>query len=155
MPAVRRGYLVRVANYIRIRFASEYVVTKSEPRHEDRERACMIAEDGQAYCIDPLEEPLQVIARRWALLVIGVLGNGGGARFGAAKVAIPGISARALASVLRDLQEHGLVSRHVDPTASPPAVHYDLTTKGADLRKALIPLLLWASGSRQSPEGRA
>ena len=119
------------------------MVPSSEPEPAE---ACMIVEDGQTYCIDPLESTLQVIGKRWALLVIGVLGNHGAIRFSDAKRTIPGISARALSAALTDLQGHGLATRHVDPAASPPAVSYALTDKGRGLRRALIPLIRWAGG---------
>lgn len=104
----------------------------------------MIVEDGHTYCIDPLEEALQIISKRWALLVIGVLGNHKVVRFSEAKRTIPGISARALSSVLSELQDHGLATRHVNSEMSPPAVSYALTRRGRALRQALIPMLQWA-----------
>jgi DNA-binding HxlR family transcriptional regulator len=107
-------------------------------------QACMIVEDGRTYCIDPLEEVLQVLSRRWGLLTIAVLGNRGSLQFNEAKRTIPGITARALADRLRDLQEHGLATRHVDATASPPTVSYRLTKRGRELRRALLPLIQWA-----------
>ncbi len=105
----------------------------------------MIDEGGKTYCIDPLETVLTTLSKRWALLVIGVLGNHPGMRFGEARRTIPGISARALSNVLDALQEERLVRRNVDTDASPPAVSYDLTPSGWALRGALIPLIEWAS----------
>lgn len=104
----------------------------------------MINEGGKTYCIDPLEEALAIISKRWALLVVGVLGNQDGARFSEMKRTIPGISARALSSVLSELQHAGLATRTVDADQSPPAVAYDLSDKGRSLRQALIPLIEWA-----------
>lgn len=107
----------------------------------------MIVEDGRTYCIDPLEDALHVIAKRWALLVIGVVGNHDRVRFNEAKQTIPGISARALTSVLRELQDLGLVAREVEAGHAPPAVFYGLTRQGRALRKALIPLMEWADST--------
>lgn len=109
----------------------------------------MIVEGGETYCIDPLEDAMQVIGKRWTLLVIGILGNRPDLRFGEAKATIPGLSARALSSALQELQKHGLAERRVDGERAPPAVHYNLTERGFALRTALIPLIKWASAEGQ------
>jgi len=104
----------------------------------------MVYEDGKTYCIDPLQKTLQVISKRWAMLVVGVLGNEPEARFNQIKNTIPGITARALSDVLQELQRQDLVLRNVDTNGSPPHVHYRLTKKGKSMRRALIPLIQWA-----------
>ncbi len=113
-----------------------------------RERACMILEGGRAYCVDPVEGPMQLLARKWALFVITVLGNAPSTRFNEAKRAIPGITARALSDRLHDLVDAGLAARDVDASSAPPAVAYRLTAKGQTMRQALIPLIEWASEER-------
>lgn len=120
------------------------MVTPTEPIPMAREDACNIVVDGRTYCIDPLEGALQLISKRWVLLVIGILGNFPEVRFSAAKKAIPGISPRALSGALSELQEKSLAVRTVDPDQSPPAVSYRLTDAGTSLRAALVPLIEWA-----------
>ncbi len=138
-------------------YPSGYVVNESEPpalpRLPDsgRQAACNIIVGDRVYCIDPLEDALQVISKRWALLVIGILGNRDEVRFNEAKRTIPGLSARALSDVLTALQEAGLVDRSVDPDTSPPAVTYALTPRGQELRTALLPLLEWAETPPHKP----
>lgn len=127
------------------------MVTPTEPL-QGRQAACMILEDGRWYCIDPLEDALQLISKRWALLVIGILGNHDSVRFSEAKRTIPGISARAVSSVLQELQAAGLATRTVDSDHQPPAVSYSLTRSGHRLRQALIPLIKWA-GDELPPSG--
>ncbi len=114
-----------------------------------REGACMILEGGKAYCIDPLEDALQEVGRKWTLLALSVLGNKPETRFNEAKRAIPGISARALSTRLQKLQDMALVDRRVIPEESPPGVAYALTPRGRDLRRALIPLIEWAAESTE------
>ena len=149
--------MVRKANYIMFRYLQGYVVKSSEPGQlpqvaaTGRQAACNIIVGDRVYCIDPLEDTLHLLSKRWALLVIGILGNRDGVRFNEAKRTIPGLSARALSDVLTALQEHGLVAREVDAAASPPAVAYTLTTHGHELRRALIPLLEWAESPPTNP----
>lgn len=123
------------------------MVTPTEPIPMARDDACNIVVDGRTYCIDPLEGALQLISKRWVLLVIGILGNYPAVRFSVVKKAIPGISPRALSAALSELQEHGLALRSVDPEASPPAVSYSLTDAGTSLRAALVPLIEWAEAN--------
>lgn len=111
------------------------------PRRED---ACFIREGGKAYCVDPLDAVLSALSRRWSLLVIGVLGNERRMRFNELKRAVPGISARALSDRLQDLAALRLVDRVVK-ASTPPEVEYGLTERGRALRRALVPVLDWAS----------
>lgn len=122
------------------------MVRKPEPPVR-REDACVIRENGQEYCIDPLGAVLDALARRWTLLLVGVLGNKNGCRFNDLKRFVPGISARAVAERLDDLQKLRLVERVVDGSKSPPGVSYHLTTDGRSLRRALIPMIQWAHGA--------
>ena len=126
------------------RYLGVNMVTPTELPMTGRTNACMIEVDGRTYCIDPLEDAMKIISKRWMLLVIGVLGNLNNVRFGEAMKMIPGISARALSSCLTDLQARDLATRHVDAAAAPPAVSYALTEAGKELRLALIPIVRWA-----------
>jgi DNA-binding HxlR family transcriptional regulator len=70
----------------------------------------------------------EAFGRKWALPVVAVLG-GGPARFAELARALPGVTARALATTLRALQAAGAVARAV--TADyPPACTYRLTPAG-------------------------
>lgn len=119
------------------------MVKRSEPVRR-REDACYIREEGQAYCVDPLDEVLDVLAKRWTLLIAGVLGNENVLRFNELKRSVPGISARALSDRLTDLAQLRLVNRAVKP-GTPPEVEYSLTARGRAMRRALIPVLQWAA----------
>lgn len=132
-----------MTNYIKEKVRYGNVVKKAEPAIR-REDVCFIRENGKDYCIDPLDEVLTVLARRWTLFVIGVLGNKETARFNELKRSIPGIAARALADRLGDLSRLQLIERRVDASVSPPGVSYLLTSRGRGMRKALVPVLQWA-----------
>lgn len=82
-----------------------------------------------------LTECMAVIAGAWAPNVIWCL-RAGPRRFNELKIDIPPISSKVLSARLTELQERGVLERHVRPT-SPPSVEYQLT----DLGRELIPAL--------------
>jgi DNA-binding HxlR family transcriptional regulator len=98
---------------------------------------------------------LPVALKKWPMLVAVALGRGA-TRYNEAKAALPGITARALALALKDLQSVGMIERTVDH-GYPPAPSYTLSPKGQgffgpldDLARACEA----AVGSRM-PEGPA
>jgi len=104
----------------------------------------MISVDGVEYCIDPAGGIAAALGRKWTLPLIGILGNQPTNRFVDLERGLEGIGAKALADRLRDLRRLGLVERRVfDDVAT--RVDYQLTVKGAELRRALVPLLRWAA----------
>lgn len=82
-----------------------------------------------------LGECMAVIAGAWAPHVIWYL-RGGARRFSELRVDIPHVSAKVLSQRLRELEERGVILRHVQPT-KPPSVEYSLTQLGHDLVPAL------------------
>jgi DNA-binding HxlR family transcriptional regulator len=92
------------------------------------ETAACEAHDG-ATC-EHISRTLARISDKWSMLVVRVLGRGP-CRFNALRREIGEISQKMLASTLRDLEEHGFVSRTVTPT-SPPQVEYALTELGCE-----------------------
>jgi DNA-binding HxlR family transcriptional regulator len=74
---------------------------------------------------------LPVALKKWPMLVAVALGRGA-TRYNEAKAALPGITARALALALKDLQSVGLVDRTVDH-GYPPAPNYVLSDRGWEL----------------------
>lgn len=82
-----------------------------------------------------LTECMQVISGAWAPNVIWSL-RAGPRRFNELKVDIPPVSSKVLSQRLSELQERGVINRHVKPT-SPPSVEYELTALGEELIPAL------------------
>ena len=96
----------------------------------------------QDICFCPLHGLLDTISKKWALMIIAVIGNHGSAGFNELKRQLYNVSSKTLSNTLKDLEEHGLVYRQVvDQT--PPVVRYYLTVSGWELRELLIPLLAW------------
>lgn len=104
----------------------------------------MIRVDGMSYCIDPAGGIAAALGRKWTLPLIGVLGNPAGHRFHEIRSRLTGVGAKALADRLRDLQSLGLVDRTA-ASGGATRVEYRLTEKGESLRRALVPLLVWAA----------
>lgn len=93
-------------------------------------------------CFCPLHGLLDTISKKWALMIIAVIGNHGSAGFNELKRYLCNVSSKTLSNTLKDLEEKGLIYRQVvDQT--PPVVRYYLTVSGWELRELLIPLLAW------------
>lgn len=82
-----------------------------------------------------LTECMSVISGAWAPNVIWCL-RAGPRRFSELRADIPPVSAKVLSRRLSELEERGVLIRHVRPT-SPPSVEYELTTLGTELIPAL------------------
>ncbi len=83
----------------------------------------------------PLTACLALIGGAWTPNIIWYL-SGGPRRFSELRGDLPGISSKVMTQRLRELEQSGVVSRHVLPT-SPPSVEYALTELGHDLLPAI------------------
>ena len=99
---------------------------------------------GEHICFCPLEGVIDVISKKWALLVVNALGNRGRLRFNSLMEELNGISPKTLSDTLKELQVQGLIKRE-SFAEIPPRVEYSLTKDGTELRKSIIPLLKWAA----------
>ena len=83
------------------------------------------------------------IADKWTMLIVGRLASGP-MRFAALRRSIEGLSAKVLASHLRELAADGLVHRELDDTVRPPSTTYSLTPLGATLVDVAEAMQRWA-----------
>ena len=90
----------------------------------------------------PSRTVLDLIARRWTVLIVGALADGP-RRFGQLRRTVGGISAKVLTQVLRDLARNGLITRTLYPEI-PPRTEYALTDLGQALIGPLAALRDWA-----------
>jgi DNA-binding HxlR family transcriptional regulator len=74
------------------------------------------------------------LLRKWSVPVLAELGAE--RRFSELRAALPGVTPRALALALRDLEEAGYVKREVIPTR-PPSSRYRPTPRGRRVQAAL------------------
>lgn len=94
-------------------------------------------------CLCPLEGVIDIISKKWALLIINEIGNHKRIRYNDLMKEIQGISPKTLADTLKELAKYNLVKREAF-NEIPPRVDYTLTEDGQELREAIIPILRWA-----------
>ncbi len=92
-----------------------------------------------AFC--PSRAILEVLAEKWALLLIHTLADGP-ARTAELRRRIGGISDKMLIQTLRRLERNGFVARRAYPEV-PPRVEYSLTPLGASLSEPITTLDRW------------
>ncbi len=102
-------------------------------------------------CLCPLEGIITTISKKWAILIISILGHHEPLRFTDIMHILGGISPKSLTDTLKELQQEGLVQRKAFPEI-PPRVEYSLTEDGHQLCEAIIPLVRWAEKRDNLPE---
>jgi len=105
-------------------------------------------------CFCPLEGVIDIISKKWALLIVNALGNRERLRFNGLMEDLGGISPKTLSDTLKELQAEGLIKRE-SFAEIPPRVEYSLTRDGVELRKAIMPLLKWAATREHVNKGCA
>jgi DNA-binding HxlR family transcriptional regulator len=99
--------------------------------------------DSRPVCLCPLEGIINTIAKKWAILIISIIGHHERIRFSDIMQRLDGISPKTLADLLKDLQREHLIHRE-SFSEIPPRVEYSLTDDGKELCEAILPLILWA-----------
>ncbi len=102
-----------------------------------------MSKDSNVICLCPLEGVIDIISKKWALLIINEIGNHGHIRYNDIMKELKDISPKTLADMLKELQREGLIERQAF-NEIPPRVEYTLTKDGQKLRRAIIPILEWA-----------
>jgi len=88
-----------------------------------------------------VERAAEVISGKWMTLILRDLLSGS-KRFGELRASLAGISPKTLTDRLRELEQHGVVSRTVYPEV-PPRVEYTLTDKGYALGAVIQAMAQW------------
>jgi DNA-binding HxlR family transcriptional regulator len=94
--------------------------------------------DGR-YC--PVRATLGLLGQRWVPRIVYELA-GGKRRFNDLAAVVGGCNSRTLRDRLKELEDAGIVIRHIVAT-TPPWVEYELTDRGHELAEALTPLAAW------------
>lgn len=89
-----------------------------------------------------VDEIWSVLGKTWALLILKKLTESESTRFNEIKKAIPQISNTVLSERLRDLEEHGLITKKIYAQV-PIRVEYSITKQTRDLGKILKQLDNW------------
>jgi DNA-binding HxlR family transcriptional regulator len=113
-----------------------------------RDRVVAMRSYGQ-YCA--IARSLDVIGDRWTLLIVREMWVRP-CRYTDLRTALPGIATNLLAERLRELENHGLVTKTVEPPPIATAI-YRLTERGAGLVPVLKQLLRWGGPLMQSGQG--
>lgn len=92
----------------------------------------------------PVETTLMLIGDKWKVLILRDLMQGT-KRFGELKRSIGNVSQKVLTAQLRDMEDKGLVNRHVYAEV-PPRVEYSLTDLGKSLKPILDAMVTWGEG---------
>ncbi len=95
----------------------------------------------------PLQGAIDVISRKWALLIINEIGNHQKIRFSELRSELKEITAKSLSNTLDDLRSNDLITKESFKEI-PPRVEYGLTHDGRGLHKAIMPLLQWAASRK-------
>jgi DNA-binding HxlR family transcriptional regulator len=85
-----------------------------------------------------------LLGRRWMIAIVWAAAEEGAVRFNEFKMALEGIPPRTLAQRLAELEDAGVLERHV-LDARPPRVEYRLTDAGRKLRVLVEAMRVYAS----------
>jgi DNA-binding HxlR family transcriptional regulator len=96
--------------------------------------------NSEVICLCPLEGIIDVITKKWALLIINEIGNHKRIRYNDLMNELQPISPKTLADTLKELKNSNLVKRE-SFNEIPPRVDYTLTKEGNELRHAIVPIL--------------
>jgi DNA-binding HxlR family transcriptional regulator len=95
---------------------------------------------------NPVELALHVIGGRWKMPILWRLGKRTW-RYNELRRELAGISHKMLTQQLRELEQHGLITRTVHPVV-PPHVDYALTSLGRSTLPIIESLREWGSAYR-------
>ena len=92
---------------------------------------------------------MDLFAVKWTTMVIHALHHwpGGKCRTGELQRALPGISKKMLIQTLRDVEQRGLVYRHVH-TVVPPKVEYELSELGRTFAEPIEMVYQWGEKNK-------
>lgn len=90
----------------------------------------------------PVGRALEIMGDRWTILILRDLLTEGARRFQELEASLDGISPNTLSARLKNLEEHGIVSRRMYEE-HPPRAEYVLTSKGRQLGPAMLALRVW------------
>ena len=115
---------------------------------------CAMAKEPGDICPCSLEGVINVLGKKWAILVVGTLGNHGHLRFNELQAKLGAISPKSLTERLRELEREGLLVRTVI-SQMPANVEYALSREGRRMWRSMLPTMRWALGRDHARGGTA
>lgn len=111
---------------------------------DDTDPTCdCCGDEAEVTCYCPLSGIVDVLARKYAMQLVSVVGAHGRMRFGEIEDHIGPASTATLSNRLDELAAAGLLDR-TQYDEIPPRVEYELTDEGRELEERLQPVLQWA-----------
>ncbi len=95
-------------------------------------------------CLCSFEFFLETISRKWTMAAIEKIGHHKKIRYNILQSELRNISPSILSSVLKSLENIGIISRKAH-NEIPPKVEYSLTEKGIEFCELINPLIIWTS----------
>jgi DNA-binding HxlR family transcriptional regulator len=96
----------------------------------------------------PVEATVDIIGGKWKSVILYHLFSGK-KRFGELQRLLPGVTQRMLTLQLRELEEDGIIYRHVYREV-PPKVEYSLTDFGRSLEPIMLQMFTWGEQYMQT-----
>lgn len=103
--------------------------------------------------ICPVEVTLSIVGGKWKPMIVWFLLDGT-KRFGELRRLLPGATQQMLTTQLRELEQVGILHRHVYAQV-PPKVEYSLTELGRSLEQVVYQLASWGEWYRAQTGGEA
>jgi DNA-binding HxlR family transcriptional regulator len=120
--------------------------SREDMRLHNKKKACMIEYMGTTVCIDPSLPFLNVIGKKYTMMILGVIGNRGSRKnFNEIIRDIPFSSTTIISRRLKELQNFELIQRDEDNNG----VSYSLTDFGKNVRESLLPFLRMVENTLQ------
>lgn len=101
---------------------------------------CCVSGDDMEICLCRNNLVLDVISRKWSLLIIWILAKHGRLRYNDIAKKLDGVNHNTLSVRLDELEESGMIKRKKF-NEIPPKVEYSLTESGEELSRITKPLL--------------
>ena len=96
-------------------------------------------ENQSIICLCPLEGIIDIVSKKWSLLIINEIGNHTKIGYNELKKELGIISPKTLSDMLKELQKHDLINREVFQE-TPIRVEYTLTKDGVELNHVSVVL---------------
>jgi len=109
---------------------------------ENTNHSCKTENGIHDICLCPLQGVIDIISKKWALLIVATIGNHQKLRYSELRERLGDISPKTLADRLKELDGEGLIKREAFAEI-PPRVEYSLTEKGLDFKPVMEQIREW------------
>jgi len=121
------------------------------PMYKEEKGECCVSGDDKEICLCRSSLTMNVLSRKWSLLIIWLLAKYGKLRYNDIAKKLDGVNHNTLSVRLDELEESGLIKRQKF-NEIPPRVEYSLTKTGEELSRITKPLLNFATSTKVSAQ---